>query len=89
MQDAVAAPPQIDPSTCADVAERLCVPGDGDVVLDCSAIEFIDSSGLRTLIQSRTTLAETDRNLVLRRPSPVLARLLQITDTEHLFTIER
>jgi anti-anti-sigma factor len=53
-------------------------------VLDLSAVEFVDSTGLVLLMESTR-----DRGVVLRREvSEPVARLLEVTKTEQLFSWE-
>lgn len=47
-------------------------------VLDLSAVSFIDSSGLRVLVEAHQT-RERDGGLVLRSPSAAVQRLLEIS----------
>lgn len=58
------------------------------LVLDLSGIEFLDSSGIGTLVELRNVATDTDGALVLRRPSARTRRLLQITALDAVFTIE-
>ncbi len=81
---------EIDAHTAPDLAGHLDpLPGDsGDVVLDVAAIEFIDSSGLRLVVEAHQR-AETDgRRLVIRTPSPALMRLLEISGLIDHLTID-
>ncbi|MGD9796109.1 MAG: STAS domain-containing protein [Acidimicrobiia bacterium] len=56
------------------------LPGDAaEVRLDLAAVTFIDSSGLRLLIQAHQRAETSGRSLVLERPSPSVARLLDIS----------
>jgi anti-anti-sigma factor len=74
-----------------DSAEQLTdavVGAAGRVVLSLEGVTFIDSSGLRGLIQAQRTLQGRGDDLVLRRPSPVVHRLLEITGLLDEFTIE-
>jgi anti-sigma B factor antagonist len=52
---------------------------DSDVVLDVGGVEFIDSSGLRVIINAHQSLDESGHRLVLRAPSEAVTRLLAIT----------
>ena len=52
---------------------------DGDVTIDVAEIEFIDSSGLRTVITVHGSLADAGHKLLLRGESPSVDRLLEIT----------
>ncbi|MFB6807062.1 STAS domain-containing protein [Streptomyces sp. NPDC056387] len=57
--------------------------------LDLSALTFCDSSGLNILLNLRQHAAANDKTLVLEAVSPQLARLFDLTETGHLFTIRR
>lgn len=49
----------------------------GDVVVDLSAVRFLDCSGVRPLVESRARLGA---RLVLRSPSPPVLWLLELTE---------
>jgi anti-sigma B factor antagonist len=59
--------------------------GEGDFCLDMSGVEFMDSSGLRVIIELHQRAEADSRRLVLRAPSQAVGRLLEISGlTEHL-----
>jgi anti-anti-sigma factor len=56
----------------------------GEVIIDCSAVTFIDSSGLDALL----ALVLVTRNcgqVTLRQPTPMLLRMLDATKTTLVF----
>lgn len=70
----------IDAHTADDLAAALDSQGlDGDVHLDLTGIEFIDSSGLRALVVSHQALDGAGRRLVLSGVSEAAERLFEIT----------
>jgi anti-sigma B factor antagonist len=69
----------------ASIARR---EAEGPVVVDLSRVVFIDSSGLRTLLAASRRAAERAEALTLRAPSREVSRLLEITGTSSLFSIE-
>jgi anti-sigma B factor antagonist len=78
---------EIDAHTAPELARHLDpLPGDrSDVVLDVAGIEFIDSSGLRVLVEANQRAAAAERRLVIRKPSTAVTRLLEISGLmEHL-----
>jgi anti-anti-sigma factor len=82
----VAAPAELDAVSANRFASEL---GDAEpVVVDCHRVEFIDSSGLKVLLEARQRVAAEGGQVVLRRPTEVVLRLLQVTATDELFTIE-
>lgn len=80
------APNELDAVAAGGFASQL-EPA-GAVVVDCGLVEFIDSSGLRVLLEARERADRDGHPLVLRNPSEVVLRLLKITATDELFTIE-
>lgn len=81
---------EIDASTAPTLDGALAdLPeGDGPVVLDLGDVSFIDSSGLRVLIALATRASEVGRPVTLDRPSPAVARLLEITGLAEMFGLE-
>ncbi|MFI5982361.1 STAS domain-containing protein [Streptomyces sp. NPDC051555] len=55
--------------------------------LDLSSVTFCDSSGLNVLLDLNRLAAATDKTLVLTVVSRPVARLLQLTETQQLFTV--
>ena len=80
----VTPPTEIDASNASELAVALASEQSTDVVVDCSGITFIDSSGLAVIARASNTLGTAGRSLVLDRPSVVLRRALQLTDMEGL-----
>lgn len=66
------------------IAGRLGA-GVDELVFDMGGLQFIDSSGLRSLVMAR---GNGDRRVVLRSPSPSVVRLLDITGLLEVFTVE-
>lgn len=57
------------------------------VEVDLSGATFMDAHALATLTAVRRRLASRHATLVLRDPSPVVVRLLELSGTEHTFEI--
>ena len=55
------------------------------VVADLSGVTFFDSSALRALLDVRSILADRGQTIRLHDPSPIVRRLLDLTDIAHLF----
>ena len=80
---------ELDAHTAPQLADRLAdLPsGEGDVILDIGHVEFMDSSGLRVVIDAHQRAADQGRRLVLRRPTSAVQRLLEISGlSDHLVT---
>lgn len=67
----------------------LEVVGEGaeQLVLHMGAVDFVDSSGLRSLIRARTE-GDVERVVVIQEPSAATLRLLEITGMTDHFTID-
>jgi anti-sigma B factor antagonist len=60
----------------------------GSIVIDLAGVDFIDSSGLRTLLGASTRARAADRHVTLRSVGPEVSRLLDLTRTAGQFEIE-
>jgi anti-anti-sigma factor len=73
---------ELDVATADELARTLdpVVSGGASlVVLDLSDVTFLDSSGLRTIVRSATSLEEGGGRLVVDGVSPAVARVLEVT----------
>ena len=59
-----------------------------DVVIDLDRLEFIDSTGLRIVIDAWRQAGNTGHTVTLRRPRPSVATVLTITGLDKMMTIE-
>ena len=80
-------------STCPS-SERLwtaieqVISPDQPLVLDMHRVTFFDISGLRVLLRALERLDRDPAMLVLRSPSSVVRRVLSVTETDQLMTIQ-
>jgi stage II sporulation protein AA (anti-sigma F factor antagonist) len=72
-------------SLVATASEHL-TPG-GEMVLDCSGITFLDSCGLRGLLEIGCRAAAADVALLLAEPSDCVLRVVELSGTYDLFRI--
>ena len=72
---------EIDSSTVEVLSGQLrtVTQRSGDVVVNMSEVQFIDSSGLRVIIEAHQDAEKSGRRLVIAEPSPVVARLFEIS----------
>jgi anti-anti-sigma factor len=56
------------------------------IVLDLSAVGFMDSSGLRALIEADRVRREAGRSMALLAPSAPVLRVLELVNMRHTFT---
>jgi anti-anti-sigma factor len=59
----------------------------GELVLDLTDLEFLDSSGLRAMIQAATSLQGRGR-LVLESPRQAVRRLFEVSGVDKLQALE-
>ena len=62
--------------------------GSDPIVIDLAKVEFIDSSGLRSLLGASRRATDRGTAVILRSPSTGVMRLLSITGTTDQFTVE-
>jgi anti-anti-sigma factor len=60
----------------------LCAAQDGDLVIDCSALSFIDAAGTHTLMSIAEQLPEGGR-LVLLGPRGLVLQVMAILRVDH------
>lgn len=75
---------EIDAHVASMLATHLDpLPGaDGDVLVDMSGVEFVDSSGLRVFIDAHQRARAAGRRMVIVQPSRAVTRLLEISGLE-------
>lgn len=76
---------QTSPTLDQVIGEQLAA-GRTEIVLDLSGLQFVDSSGLRSLVLARGS--DGNGRVVLRSPSTPVLRLLDITGLTEVFVIE-
>jgi anti-anti-sigma factor len=82
---------EIDAHSVPLLAERLsdCSAIDSDIVVDMSSVTFMDSSGLRVLIDIRQRTEAAPHGLILQSPSAAVVRLLEVAGLDDHFTLVR
>jgi len=60
----------------------------GDIHIDCSELEYMDSTGLGVLIGALKRMREQDRNICLKNLKPNVQRLFHITGLDKIFILE-
>lgn len=58
------------------------------LVVDVAGLEFLDVTGLNALLEARPHLASVGARLSLRRPRPMVRRMLALLGLEHELRIE-
>jgi anti-anti-sigma factor len=60
----------------------------GPLIIDVSELAFCDSSGLHAFCAIQAQAEATGHLTILRRPHPLVRRVLEMTDTLSLFVLE-
>jgi len=63
-------------------------PAPARVVLDVSALSFVDASGISALLTAQRGLAARGGQVVLRKPSRLVRRVLKVLDLEQSLPVE-
>jgi anti-sigma B factor antagonist len=76
----------MDAHTCGELSETLDpLPQGDDVSLDLSGVSFMDSSGIRVLVDAHNRADAVGRRLVIEWPSSAVQRVLEISGlVDHL-----
>ncbi|WP_049576130.1 STAS domain-containing protein [Streptomyces sp. SBT349] len=59
------------------------------IVIDCSGLEFCDSTGLNVLLATRQEAEAVGSQVHLAGMSPIVARVFEITGAGAVFTVHR
>lgn len=70
---------EIDAHTAPAIAAAVAEITGSTLEIDLSGVDFVDSSGLRALIEAHQRLEADGGSLTLVRPSAVVARLFDIS----------
>ena len=82
---------EVDLSTLAELSDLITAQLAGGTVhltIDVSGMSFADSASMRVLMLAAMTLRKRGGGLVLLRPQPALARLLEIMDADQVITVQ-
>ncbi|GAA2745899.1 MULTISPECIES: STAS domain-containing protein [Kitasatospora] len=66
--------------------ERLADPPQR-IVVDCSGLSFCDSTGLNLLLRARLRAEPAGGRLMLAAPTPIVARMLEITGADEVVEV--
>jgi anti-sigma B factor antagonist len=68
-------------------ASRAISSGASTLVLDLSDVTFMDSHGLKALLDAHATVRDAGATLVLERPQSAVRRLLDIMSLDGVFEV--
>lgn len=82
---------EIDASTASALSNLLIpLPGESPVVtIEMTNVTFIDSSGLRVLIQAHQNAQHSDRQLSIVNPSVIVSRLFDVSGVSAFLNVSQ
>ncbi|MEW9555984.1 STAS domain-containing protein [Nonomuraea sp. NPDC050783] len=66
---------------------RLLQEGPSRVVIDMSAVDFCDSTGMNVLLSALKRMKEQGGTLEVASPRPAVRKILQVTGLDSVFTV--
>lgn len=78
---------EIDAHTAPEITEAIGSWAADSLRIDMSGVEFVDSSGLRVLIEAHQSRLAEGRSMTIVSPSPVVARLFDIAGVDQYLDI--
>jgi anti-sigma B factor antagonist len=69
------------------LAEVVAGSGDAPLILDLSGVAFMDSSGLRALLEARQACLDAGRPFAIARPSHAVQRVLELVALAREFEV--
>ncbi len=70
-----------------ELLQTLILGEQPSVVVDLAGLDYIDSSGLGVLVSALRQARDNGGQITLAHPSPVVARVLQITGLHRVFPV--
>src|SRR5215831_8604947 len=74
-------------SSLSNPMKELLAQARSNLILNLSALSYVDSSGLGQLITVWTTIRNRGGKLIVLRPSPQVRKQLEVTKLDTVFTI--
>lgn len=78
---------EIDAHTAPKLAEAISTCEQAHVLVDMAGIEFVDSSGLRVLIEAHQAAHASGRTIQISNPSSAVSRLLEISGIDNYLNV--
>ena len=75
-------------SVFGEAVEACNEAGEQNLVLDMSAVAFIDSQGLHMLLAAVDAMRERGGSLVVASPSPAVRRLLDVSGLDPVVAVD-
>jgi anti-anti-sigma factor len=78
----------LDLTTAPQLEESIAQFSDGDVIVDLTAVDFMDSSSLKVLVIAHRRLARRGSRLVIRGASPMAMAMMKVTGLDTVFDFD-
>lgn len=78
---------EIDAHTAPSLAAAIASCDQAHILVDMAGIEFVDSSGLRVLIEAHQEAQAADRKIQISNPSSAVSRLLEISGIDDYLNV--
>ncbi len=78
---------EIDAHTAPAVATAIAAAEHDPLIVDLSGVDFVDSSGLRVLLEAHQARQAAGSSLVLSAPSPAVRRVLDVAGVVEYFDV--
>jgi anti-sigma B factor antagonist len=75
------------PRLQSELTSALSANKSAQIVVDMSAVEFCDSTGMNVLLAAQRVANERGGDLTLAAPRPSVRKILEVTGLESVFTI--
>jgi len=79
---------EVDVATAPELAEYLAQFTDRPVIVDLSAVSFLDSSGLNALLAAHRHLERHQSKLTIRGATPIVRRVFEVSGFDALLNVE-
>jgi len=70
-----------------DAVLKACKVAAGSVAVHLAAVEYMDSSGVATLVEGLKASQQSGRSFILLAPSPSVLKVLQLSRLDSVFDI--
>jgi anti-sigma B factor antagonist len=75
------------PRLQTELTRALADTGSAQIIVDMSAVEFCDSTGMNVLLAAHRLAAERGGDLALAAPRPPVRKILEVTGLYSVFTV--
>jgi anti-sigma B factor antagonist len=76
------------PRLQTELTRALAASDSAQIVVDMSAVDFCDSTGMNVLLAAHRLAAERGGDLVLARPRAAVRKILEVTGLHSVFTVQ-